>query len=714
MRLNILLLLLLVIVPTGMLAQEFTPQQQAYLYKIVRGTSCLRQNWNHHFLYTGGIPETKKVVEIVNGRTHTYYVDMWDSIIHSIVLHPELLRVDWNAIRKTSPGLMADASVKLSLWELYSNIKAGYVQNTSFYEGGDVKIIYQEMVESLPLRMKKGAMVKEKYLPVFYDIINPSLSINRKFESFDNVGKVTVQEKKKVFDRWHQLVTSHVAETSEQYFNSLLGNEVYFKGSLLAVGDGSGSSGLLGEREDGEEGPEINTGTGKGIGLFTYKMKVRKGELSPDYLSEVEVKTLQKEPILIHLTLWGMDWDKYPTVVVEKGQKSYVLIGTPQFSPDPNRVEGTSYFDRLVDYKKRKIDNVVTELNKEGGLLAVYERENSIKEIILNQIDSINLEIDSLRKLDYVSAAAIDNRKFKNEVNLTNLRDKERRLADVQRKISAEYKKISHAEQELNKMKIALGEQPQNWENRDSVYVFEDGSFFDVNTQDLFLFQDSNKHHDIRVKLLAATYSVYRDSKDEVQLYVNATGGVKDYLKELERNKEPSFVSDTLVNSVYYFEPDEYIASSFFTSEQRKKLGDWKSSTAQQKTFVFDLKAMGVDALNHDDFIGDQANYSVNKNKVNYINARRVQMQLVETNDSCIVKITGYADAGRTQLSTVTPVNKKNWQPFKSKEQSLNTALSALRIIEVVKELETILDESFDKESILVVPLNKAVKVGGF
>ena len=703
-RLSILLLFLLT---TTLLSQDFSPQQKAWLYKIVRKTQVLRQNWGSYFIYTGGIPERIKVNNVVNGRGQIYYVSMWDSIENSIRQNPELLEVDWTAVSKTSPGLIANASVKLALWELYSNIRAGYEQQPPFSVNKEVKVIYNEMLEALPETMRKGGEIKPKYLPAFYDVINPSHSVRSKFAAVEEHGKIKPQEKRKLFDRWHQLVGNHVAQKSQEYFNVLIKRKAFFKGELLAVGDGSGSSGLLGELEDKEGDKEINTGTGKGIGLFTYKMKLKSSKVVPDYVSDIKLKLLEDEPTLLHLSLWGMDWQKYPTVVVENGNKSYVLIGTPSFSPDPSKVEGTSYFDRMEDYKKRKIDNVVDELNKEGGLYSVYKREEKIRGQIRFRIDSINAEIDTLRKYNLLTDAGYENRKLKNDVNLSNLTDKERRLKDLQRKIGAEYAKIDKAEKELAKMKAALGKNPQAWKKRDSVYVFEDGTVFNYKTQDLILFDDSLASEDLQVKLLAATYSVFRDSKDEVQLYVNVTGGVEEYLKELEKNKQSRFMPDTLLKGTCLFEPNQFKVHEHLLSLDEDTLRSI-SKGLRDKTVEINLLAMGIDTQNHPDISSDKKNYAANYQKGRYKKSRRVEIEIVEQSESIQINVRGYADAGNTRLLSLLR-SPGDFVSLAKSEQSLNPYLSALRVMSAICWLEKSLGYTFRKTDIWLEPLNKAV-----
>ncbi|MCW3807559.1 hypothetical protein [Plebeiibacterium marinum] len=662
-------------------AQEFGIQQQAWLYKIVRKTPCLKRNLDPYFQYSGGIPEKGRVMGEGKGLSYGV-VSLWDSIENDILLKPEVLSVDWEGIHKASPGVLAEAAVKLTLWELYSNIKDGYHQ-VPLFSGNDIaKGIYDEAVKALPAEMRSGGLLKKKYHAVFLELINPSLNIGRKLEAFSRVRKVNAASQKLFFDRWHKEINSYVEKYSAMYFGMLCGREVFFKGELLAVGEGSGSSGLLREYED-RDGGYMATGTGKGIGLFTYKMKVRKGMLEPDSNTQVTVKALEDEPTLLHLSLWGMDWSKKPLVVVSNGDKSYLLFGSGEFSPDPLWRNGSSYLDMLEDYRAKMIDKPIRELNKEGGLLSVYEREQTARDKIQQQIDRNNKEVDSLRKQVESSEAAIQQRIKKNEVNLRNLSAKEKKLKELQRNITAEYHRADEAQKKLDVMRSELGGDVQEWKFKDSIYTFKDGATFNLRTQDFILYDDSLQPGTFEIKLLAASYSVYSDKKDEVQLYVNVTGGV-DKWKEVQGVEEVEAKVDTLYDGSIYFGSNQYCTSSV------KEIISGISECAKDSNAVwaFDLRAHGVDTLNHQFADQDKINYQLHKNLARYVNSRRVDVRVVRRDSMITVNIDGYTDAGNTRLLNVSDSRLKVLNRFQSPRQSMNVGLSALRVYYIVKEFE--------------------------
>ena len=478
--------------------------------------------------------------------------------------------------------------------------------------------------------------------------------------------------------------------------------------SIIGSGEGSGSSGLLHEYEEVED-DETGTGTGKGIGLFTYKMLVKNNQLELESTTETTIPLLHDQATLLHLSLWGMDGLKKPLVVIERGKKSYLLFGGNEFSPDRDWSKGTSYFDFLDEYKERKIDQLIKELNKEGGLLSVYEREDKIRNKIQTQIEILNLEIDSIHKSPQPSEAAIQQRKNKNEVNLSNLKTKENRLNSLQKKISSAYKKIDKAEKELDQKKALLGENIQEWVYADSIFKFEDGTIFNMQTQDLIIMEDSSDINKVNVRLLAANYSIYSDKKDEVQLYINITGGAK--LPVVETNRKTS-VRDTVLTKYFYFNSDEFTCENCLDQQEKVVLQELaKDISMGNKAINLSLVAGSIDTLNHINLAKDKVDYQSKKELDRYINSRRVELTIVVENGHCIITVQGFTDAGNTTLSKANTEVLSVLKDFYNTEHSLNPALSLLRVKSVLDNLESVMGLDFSEANIQVPILKKEINV---
>ncbi len=708
MKMEFKLTCLLLLIVFNIQGQEFSSQQKAWLYKVVKKSNCLNSNLGIYFNYSGTISDVSDFYSFNSKLKTKFEAQIWDSIEYRITQQPELLNVNWDAISKVSPGVLAEAAVKLTLWELYSDIKAGYQEDPQFSTNKTAKYIYNEMFKALPASVKSGATLKPKYQSVFLDLLNPSLNFIKKREAFSKFKKGDAKTQKLFFEKWYSIVNQIVEERSENYFNILCAKKIFLSGALLAVGEGSGSSGLLHEYEEVED-DETGTGTGKGIGLFTYKMLVINNQLELESTTETTISLLHDQPTLLHLSLWGMDGAKKPLVVIERGDKSYLLFGGAEFSPDRYWSKGTSYFDFLDEYKKRKIDQLIKDLNKDGGLLSVYERESEIRNKIQAQIEILNLEIDSINKSAEPSEAAIQQRKNKNEVNLSNLIAKENRLISLQKKISSAYQKIDKAEKELDQKKALLGENLQEWVYKDSIFKFEDGTMFNMQTQDLIIMEDSSDINKVNVRLLAANYSIYSEKKDEVQLYINITGGAK--LPVMETNRK-ALVRDTILTKYFYFNSDEFKCEHYLDQQEEVELQKLAMDISKgNKEIKLSLVAGSIDTINHINLAKDKVDYQSKKELDRYIKSRRVELTIVAQNQSCIITVKGFTDAGNTTLSKVDSELLSVVRDYHHTDQSLNPALSILRVKSVLYNLESVMGLDFSEAKIQVPVLQKEINV---
>ena len=139
-----------------------------------------------------------------------------------------IIKCKLDAISKISPGVLAEAAIKLALWELYSDIRAGYQEDPQFSTNKTAKYIYDEMFKSLPASVKSGNTLKSKYQPVFLDLLNPSLNFIKKREAFSKFKKVDAKTQKLFFEKWYSIVNQIVEERSEKYFNILCAKKYFF------------------------------------------------------------------------------------------------------------------------------------------------------------------------------------------------------------------------------------------------------------------------------------------------------------------------------------------------------------------------------------------------------------------------------------------------------------------------------------------------------
>ncbi len=683
-------------------AQGFTSIQQCWLYKIMYETSSLKSNWDSYFLYKREIPMLPPGI-----YNKEYREDLinWSLFEDNVVNDSNLLVIDFDSLKNSSPGILAEASVKLALWELYSEFAKAF-QNTEHITSNQQKNqIFSEMYAVLPPVMKKNGRIKKKYESVFLNLLNPSLSIAKKVYSLAAVKGLSPGQQKIIMDRWHKVTGDYISKKSADYFERLAGRPIYYNGSLLAAGEGSGSSGLLKEYEDAGDLP-LQTGNGKGVGFFTYEMQLKRGKLVPKIESEISIHPLADEPTLLHPSLWGMDSNKKPLILIQKGDRSYLLFAdyqTDLLSPDDNLSPGISYLDRMKELEKKEITDPLMDLKKSGGLMAIYQREDSLRNVIQSKIHTLELEIDSLQKLDEASPSLIDQRKRLINSYQDNMRDKELRLKEINEKITAEYRKIDKARERLLQMKFVLGPDIQKWVRNDSVYLFEDGTIFNFKTQDLIFYPDTSSDK-ITVKLLAASYSLKSKLKDEVQLYVNVTGGVNDH----PQNEKVYLTGKqrVLYKKSVFFKPDEHkLYSNILLPDSLRQY------CMTKKHFTLELKAMGVDSLLLQDRAVRSKPYLSIKNDSLFVQARRVDIELQEKSDTVFVRLKAFTDSGNTRLSKTTKEEFINVKALHTIKQTYNPGLSVLRLISVIRQLERELQKKFSIEKIEVVPLHQSVVV---
>ncbi len=661
-------------------------------------TTSLKNNWDAYFIYNGDLPVLPPGIY---NKVYKEGLINWPLVEMNVVNDPNLLDIDFEGLKTTSPGLLAEASVKLALWELYSEFAKEFQNTDQKKLDQHFHPVFTEMYAVLPGYMKKNGRLKKKYEPVFANLLNPSLSIVKKVNSLSTVKGLSLDQQKKIMDRWHTEIGDYVSKTSVGFFRRLSGRQIYYKGSLLAAGEGSGSSGLLKEFEEAGD-LLIQTGNGKGVGFFTYEMQVKRDKLIPKIESGISIAPLTDEPTLLHLSLWGMDSNKKPLILIQKGDKSYLLFADFQsdlLSPDDDLSPGISYLDRMKELEEKDVIEPLMEIKKSGGLMTIYQREDSLKNTIQFNINSLESEIDSIQKMSDVSQAGIDQRKRLINTYLDNLRDKDKRLKALNDKMSTEYRKIDKAKERLSQMKSVLGPDIQTWEKKDSLYLFEDGTVFNFKTQDLIFNPDSSPDK-ITVKLLAASYSLKSKLKDEVQLYVNITGGVDN----MQNKKEYLLGEDSvLYKHSIFFKPDEYKLPS--DSILARSIVEYcKTKT----TFSFDLKAMGVDSVLLNDTSVRSKKYSAIKNDSLFVNSRRVDIKLLEKSDTIRIRIRAFTDSGNTRLSMTTKDEFNNVRSLHSIRQTYNPGLSVLRLIFVIRQLEKELQQKFSIKKIEVVPLHQS------
>ena len=230
-----------------------------------------------------------------------------------------------------------------------------------------------------------------------------------------------------------------------------------------------------------------------------------------------------------------------------------------------------------------------------------------------------------------------------------------------------------------------------------------------MQTQDLIIMEDSSDINKVNVRLLAANYSIYSDKKDEVQLYINITGGAK--LPVVETNRKTS-VRDTVLTKYFYFNSDEFTCENCLDQQEKVVLQELaKDISMGNKAINLSLVAGSIDTLNHINLAKDKVDYQSKKELDRYINSRRVELTIVVENGHCIITVQGFTDAGNTTLSKANTEVLSVLKDFYNTEHSLNPALSLLRVKSVLDNLESVMGLDFSEANIQVPILKKEINV---
>lgn len=517
---------------------KLNPEQSAWLYRITQKTPVLQRNWNT-FITFDKTPFTRSNI---NGTVIDY-----DAIEYYQSHNAEELNIDWSALATSSPGLIAEASTLLALYEL-NQLLLKVVQHGAT-EDSTYLALSKKLKVYLPAKTKKAIQITQT-------VVHPSLPLKIKTGQLDKF-RLNAEEQKKLLNGWRTILNNYLQQRSQHFFTQLSSNGAYYEMLLLAAGEGSGTAGLLYEQEKHPDG-DNKRWYGKGIGLFTYEMRVRNNEVLPRENTQSQVKNLKAKQNSLHLSLWGLNSSFKPLVVVTVDNKSYHLFSdfkSKELSPDPRQSTGISFIDRIEQNRQKLIAEPLNEIQGEGSLSSILEKENASKAKIEAKLTQLEGEIDSLQQLVPVSENAINYRRKSINSLLSSLSDKTERIARLEKKLSEVYRNIDRAETTIANMTKQLGPNPQTWTEVAGRYTFADGVIFDKNSQDLIFENGTSEKKSIKIHLLSASYNLKGAQRDEVQLLVNSTSAPK--AQKVAQAEGTKFMNDTIIQNSYFY-PDAF------------------------------------------------------------------------------------------------------------------------------------------------------------
>jgi len=669
--------------------QNLTPYQKAWMFRVIIQSPVLKRNLSNCTNYTGPL------IRYRNGKAD--FDAMQDGIIEDTIF----FQYNPDKISKQSNGVLLELSVKLSLWELYNLLKT---ENHNILDPALYSHFEKTLINSIPTEEKKGRKLK-KANSIIQEFMWPSLKLSEKLKLFEDYE---IKTQKKIISTWNRLIDDYIRKRSDEYYTYFSGNTFKKEGVLLSAGEGSGSVGLLYEYELIDGNP-TKSGNGKGVGLFNYQVKKRKGKLVPDVEQEKTLKSIPEASTLLHLSLWGINNQLKPTIIISKGEKSYLLFAeysSREIFPDPNIGSGKSYFDNLANYKYRYIDKLISELTDSNGLRNRLNEYYIKQDAVYRKINTATLDIDSILQNGINNDAFIESRKESLKKLRETIQSRKARINNLEKKISQIELKLDLNQAEYRGMLSELGENQQQYTLTDSLYIFDDSTVFNVYTQDLY-FPSTEKAEDIKVKLMATGFNARSKKVDEVQMYVSLTEHI-DKTRDIKPKPDKPVIETT-----EYFEPAVleipfYFASNSFQIQHdsilRRKTDSIKNYINTILPFIKDREII-VSANG----VFDKANQNIikkypgknklekeqSKNTEYFRQQRKCSLKLALCDSILSIRIDGWTDPVPTQLKELA--KKHKIQKYKDKNGNYNTLLSALRAIAITEQLrkEEIIEEEY-------------------
>ncbi len=511
-----------------------TPEEKGFLYHVIMKSPVLERNLSDLVHFKGD--------SVVYGQK----VD-FDKIEEQIVYEPSLLEINVEGFGSVSPGLLSELSTKMALYALHQQLLRIKEGNKEGHSDRNFSHFMSKLLATLPNDATRIRNNEPELIPKLRGLLDPTFSMEEKIAYLRNLGTFNVEDQRKILDAYHEAIDLYTLEKSRDYFLMLGGNRGNFQNTLIAAGDGSGTAGLLGERQEGKP---------KGIGLFTYQTITFTNERNWEQITTKKApdKTFRLigdgTTSNLHLSIWGFNSKHQTTVVVKHLGKSYLFYAnkeTRELSPDTAFSDGKTYHRLISD-----VENKIVEL--EEGLYGKQGFEYWVKYYEERLEDTKMQILDCEGDLNELRSNSLKNKKkiSKQQERLVRLHTMKsnytKKLQEAEYNLRNGHEELKIYKAELVKMNEYLGHDRQEFEKIGSVYVFEDGSVFDLNTQDL-KFSDVNSKDEINVRLIAIGSKPMNKHVDEVQLHVNLTSGkkIERFYDEFNLRIKDQFASDHFI-----------------------------------------------------------------------------------------------------------------------------------------------------------------------
>lgn len=698
---------------------NFTAEEKAYLYHIVKKSPILEKNIGRYFEYKG------PMIEFASGDIN------YDSIESIIINQPNHLFIRSSEISKSPKGLLSEAANKMALWELNKILLAKRLDDEAefpFYihKLEEFESILIKHLPTVALKEEKGIKKPHKKL---YNLLDPGLSLDDKIKMIETYHFLNSNEQLGTLSAINLSINEYVKKRTFTFYTSLGGEAEIFENILVAAGDGSNTTGLLEEREKDEQG-RWNKGLPKAVGLFPYQLEfnseMNKGaSIEPLRYSKNKLRTVGNNKITnLHFDVWGYNSKKQTTVVIERKGLSYHLFGSGKtrfLSPDSSFSDGATFQSIINQLKNDKIKVLNDKITGKKGFdywISNYEKKKTESAKKINKYErdyseygytSITTKNKMSRKDKKERERMIEenpnqplkknfqpktdsNKDKRSQLQEAIVRENEsyksykKYIADLKYEKENAQKILAEYQLKLNEYNQLMGEKWATYTYKDGIYTFEDSTQFDMLTQE-FQFKEKNKEEDFEIRLLSIPFSCLSKDADEVMLHIHLADAEPSYDARLQIHLEDAFDSDKFTITKQLISKEDSVAvKQLFESIMNKKL-----------PLIISNKGNGIGKWNGQKTIKDE-----NPNELNsYPGANETEKQqqrmdstfsrlrktelIIKTKQTILFEINSYTDPVSSNLSITNP----NIQSLMTKNNlSKNDVLSAYRTGFVLKKLK--------------------------
>lgn len=584
-------------------ATDFTAEDRAYLFHIVKKSPILDNSIGRYFEYSG--PQVRLMNKELN----------YDSIESYIINNPNSLFIRKGEIEKSPKGIIAEAANKMALWELNKMLLASRQSENDLER---YKTQYNQFEALLKSKLPPSAMktengnleIQKKLLAV----LNPGLSFNDKAAMLATFNFLTVDDQLVAIEAMNYATNTYVEKRAYEIFLQLGGTATTFKNILIAAGDGSETSGLLNEREKDENG-RWNKGLPKAIGLFPYDAKIieaskrNKTALEPIRMPAIDFETAGENKLTqLHFDVWGYNSKKQTTVVIERNGQSYHLFGsndTRFLSPDSTYSDGKTFQSVINELEKDKVaklwdkiygkrgydyDIETAKRKKDETEKKINQDEHKYSDMTQGTITTSSKVPASVKRAKKKALKKTTGGEFKAQPKTDSDKKSRRKeqtgiiylygeyerykkiIAELEIEKKAAIDLLAIYQRRLDNYKSAMGYHWVEYTEKDGLYTFSDSSTFDLYTQE-FTFKADSLKTPFEVRLIAIPDGPLSDNADEVMLHVNLVDSKPGFDARVQLNLVDQFESNKWnLNNQLFHASDSVSVRQFFEALLDKKL----------------------------------------------------------------------------------------------------------------------------------------------